>query len=128
MFAKPHNPISLHPPFSVYNHGMEVSRAERWLHLSGQVGVKRDGSVPPSAEGQMEECWKNIFATLRSANMAKGNLIKVTGFLTRRDDVSLFRQIRDRQMERHVMASTLIVVAALADPDWLVEIEAIAAA
>ncbi len=50
MIAKPHNPPSLHPPFSVYSLGMEVSGAERWLHLSGQVGVKKDGSVPSGAE------------------------------------------------------------------------------
>ncbi len=51
MIAKPHNPPSLHPPFSAYSLGMEVSGAERWLHLSDQVGVKKDGSLPPGAEG-----------------------------------------------------------------------------
>ena len=64
MIAKPHNPESLHPPFSAYSLAMEVSGAERWLHLSGQVGVKKDGSTPPGAEGQMEECWAKIFAIL----------------------------------------------------------------
>ncbi len=128
MIAKPHNPPSLHPPFSVYSLGMEVSGAERWLHLSGQVGVKKDGSVPPGAEGQMEECWAKIFAILDSAGMEKGNLIKVTGFLTRPDDIGPFRQVRDRLMEGHAPASTLVIVAGLANPDWLVEIEAVAAA
>ncbi len=85
MIAKPHNPPSLHLPFSAYSLGMEVSGAERWLHLSGQVGVKKDGSVPAGTEGQMEECWAKIFAILDSAGMEKGNLIKVTGFLTRPD-------------------------------------------
>ncbi len=128
MIAKPHNPPSLHPPFSVYSLAMEVSGAERWLHLSGQVGVKKDGSVPPGAEGQMEECWAKIFAILDSAGMEKGNLIKLTGFLTRPDDIGLFRQVRDRLMEGHAPASTLVIVAGLANPDWLVEIEAVAAA
>jgi len=67
MIAKPHNPPSLHPPFSAYSLGMEVSGAERWLHLSGQVGVKKDGSVPPSAEGQMEECWTSFTASKQSS-------------------------------------------------------------
>ena len=128
MIAKPHNPPSLHPPFSAYSLGMEVSGAERWLYLSGQVGVKKDGSVPPSAEGQIEECWAKIFAILDSAGMEKENLIKVTGFLTRPDDIGLFRQVRDRLMEGHEPASTLVIVAGLANPDWLVEIEAVAAA
>ena len=127
MIAKPHNPPSLHPPFSAYSLGMEVSGVERWLYLSGQVGVKKDGSCPPGAEGQMEECWTKIFSILDSASMEKGNLIKVTGFLTRPEDIGLFRQVRDRLMEGHEPASTLVIVAGLANPDWLVEIEAVAA-
>ena len=128
MIAKTHNPPSLHPPFSAYSLGMEVSGVERWLHLSGQVGVKKDGSVPPGAEGQMEECWAKIFAILESAGMDRGNMIKVTGFVTRPENIGLFRQVRDRLLEGHEPASTLVVVAGLANPDWLVEIEATAAA
>ena len=128
MIAKPHNPPSLHPPSSAYSLGMGVSSAERWLHFSGQVGVKKNGSFPPGAEGQMEECWAKIFTILDFAGMEKGNLIKVTGFLTRSDDIGLFRQVRDRLMEGHEPASTLVIVAGLANPDWLVEIEAVAAA
>jgi enamine deaminase RidA (YjgF/YER057c/UK114 family) len=60
--------------------------------------------------------------------MEKGNLIKVTGVLTRSDDIGLFRQVRDRLMEGHEPASTLVIVAGSANPDWLVEIEAVAAA
>ncbi|NQU57280.1 MAG: RidA family protein [Rhodospirillales bacterium] len=128
MIAKAHNPPSLHPPFSAYSLGMEVSGAERWLHLSGQVGVRKDGSIPPDAEGQMEECWAKIFAILDAAGMEKANMIKVTGYVTRSDDIGLFRQVRDRLMEGHEPASTLVVVAGLANPDWIVEIEAVAAA
>ncbi|MEE8351319.1 MAG: RidA family protein [Rhodospirillales bacterium] len=128
MIAKAHNPSSLHPPFSAYSLGMEVSGAERWLHLSGQVGVRKDGSIPPDAEGQMEECWAKIFAILDAAGMKKENMIKITGYVTRSDDIGLFRQVRDRLMEGHEPASTLVVVAGLANPDWIVEIEAVAAA
>lgn len=60
--------------------------------------------------------------------MKKANMIKVTGYVTRPDDIGLFRQVRDRLMEGHEPASTLVVVAGLANPDWIVEIEAIAAA
>ncbi len=128
MIAKAHNPSSLHPPFSAYSLGMEVSGAERWLHLSGQVGVRKDGSIPPDAEGQMEECWAKIFAILDAAGMKNTNMIKITGYVTRSDDIGLFRQVRDRLMEGHEPASTLVVVAGLANPDWIVEIEAVAAA
>ena len=128
MIAKPHNPPSLHPPFSNYSLAMEVSGAERWLHLSGQVGVKKDGSTPPGAEQQMEECWAKIFTLLESAGMGKGNMVKVTGYVTSPQDVGLFRQVRGRLMEGFEPASTLVIVAGLANPDWLVEIEGTAAA
>ncbi len=96
--------------------------------MAGQVGVKKDGSFPPGAEEQMEEYWAKIFTILESADMDKGNMIKVTGFVTRPEDIGLFRQVRDRLMDGFEPASTLFIVAGLANPGWLVEIEAIAAA
>ena len=49
-------------------------------------------------------------------------------FLTRSEDIGLYREVRDRMLAGATPASTLLVVAALADPGWLVEIEAVAAA
>ncbi|MFQ5765696.1 MAG: RidA family protein [Rhodospirillales bacterium] len=125
---KPHKPDTLHPPFSAYSPGMEADGAKRWLMISGQVGVAKDGAVAAGAEAQMAECWAHILEILASAGMAKENLVKVTGYLTDAADVGLFRDARDRVLDGHEPASTLVVVAALANPDWMVEIEAVAAA
>ena len=76
----------------------------------------------------MEECWRRIIALLDDAGMDKGNLVKITVFLTRGEDVGLYREIRDKYLDGHVAASTLLIVSGLADPSLLVEIEAIAAA
>ena len=57
-----------------------------------------------------------------------GDLVKVTVFLTRAEDTPLYRQVRDRMLEGAEPASTLLIVKGLASPDFLVEIEAIAAA
>lgn len=122
-----HKPKTLHPPFSAYSPGVEAT-AERWLHISGQVGVRKDGSVVDGAEAQMEECWNHIFEILKSAKMEPRNLVKITGFVTRPQDVGIFRKVRDRLLDGHQPASTLIIVAGLANPAWLVEIEAVAAA
>ena len=102
--------------------------AKRWLHISGQIGVDKAGRVAAGAEAQMRECWHHIFEILKSAGMTKRNLVKITGYVTDPTDVSAFRQVRDGLLEGHEPASTLVVVAALAHPDWRVEIEAIAAA
>jgi enamine deaminase RidA (YjgF/YER057c/UK114 family) len=123
----PHNPDTLHPPFSAYSASVEA-QAQRWLHISGQVGVRKDGKLAGDAPAQMAECWAHIFAILKSAKMAKRNLVKITGYVTDPKDVGAFRQVRDRMLDGHQPASTLVVVAALAHPDWRVEIEAVAAA
>lgn len=124
---KPHKPDTLHPPFSAYSPGMEAT-AGRWLHISGQVGVDKAGRVAAGADAQMAECWHHIFEILKSAGMDKRNLVKITAYLTDPADVAAFRQVRDGLLDGHAPASTLVVVAALANPAWKVEIEAVAAA
>ena len=123
-----HSPESIARPFSDYAHGVEVPGGARWLHISGQVGVKPDGALAEGAEAQMEQAWRNLLAILAEAGMGPENLVKMTSLLTRREDVVLFRQVRQRLLVGAPIASTMMIVAGLAHPDWLVEIEAIAAA
>lgn len=123
-----HQPESIAPPFSRYSHGIETGAAGRWLHVSGQVGIDAQGRLAATAAGQMEQAWHNIFAVLASAEMTPENLVKITAFLTRREDLGTFREVRDRLVTVAKPASSLVLVAGLADPAWLVEIEAVAAA
>ncbi|MHA1151229.1 MAG: RidA family protein [Alphaproteobacteria bacterium] len=127
MLAK-HNPNTIAAAFSSYSLAVEVPAQARWLHLSGQVGVAPDGGLAQGPEAQMETAFRNILAILNSAGMGPHDLVRVTVFLTRREDVGLYRQVRDRMLAGATPASTLLVVSGLADPGWLVEIEAIAAA
>jgi len=59
--------------------------------------------------------------------MSKEDIVKVTAYVTDEALAASYREIRDRNMEGTLSASTLLVVSALAHPDWVVEIEAIAA-
>jgi enamine deaminase RidA (YjgF/YER057c/UK114 family) len=126
--VKHHNPSTVAPPFSSYSHGVEAAAGARWLHISGQIGVRPDGSLAPGAEAQMEQAWRNVFAILDAAGMSRRDLVKTTIFLTAQGDVGLARQVRERMLEGAAPASTLIFVAGLARPEWVVEIEAISAA
>ena len=126
MLAK-HNPNTIAAAFSSYSLGIEAPAQARWLHVSGQIGVAPDGVLAPGVEAQMETAFRNLLAILNSAGMGPHDLVKVTVFLTRREDVGLYREVRDRMLAGATPASTLLVVAALADPGWRVEIEAIAA-
>jgi len=117
------NPDGIAPPASNYSHGVVVPAAARRLVISGQVGVNPDGSLADGLEAQMERCWLNLFAVLAAAGMTKRDLVKITVFVTRDDATARYRLIRDRMLEGHAPAASYLVVAGLASPMFLVEIE-----
>ncbi|MBN9219510.1 MAG: RidA family protein [Mesorhizobium sp.] len=122
-----HNPATIAPPFSCYSHGASASDNARWLHVSGQVGVTPDGIVPDEPKRQIELAWDNLEAVLADAGMSVTDLVKVDGFITRPDLVAIYRQERERRFAGHAAATTMVIVAGLAEPNLLVEIQAIAA-
>jgi enamine deaminase RidA (YjgF/YER057c/UK114 family) len=123
-----HNPATVAPPFSRYSHGVEAPDNARWLVISGQVGVTAEGKVLDGAKAQIEQAWRNLLNVLQAAGMGPHDLVKVTIFLVDRAHLQLLRNTRDAMLEGAAPASTLLFVAGLASPDWLVEIEGIAAA
>lgn len=122
-----HSPATISAPASAYSHGVSAPANARWLHISGQIAINPDGTIVDGGEAQMQLCWERIFAILEDAGMNKENLVKVTAYLTDANLVGMYRDVRDRNMEGVLTASTLLVVSALAHPDWVVEIEAVAA-
>src|SRR3546814_16960152 len=112
---KEHTPSTGAPPFSRYGHGVEVDAA-RWLLISGQVGVDREGRLAEGADAQMDQAWRNILAILDDAGMDAGNLVKITAYLTRRDDLKAFREMRDRPTPDGTTASNLLIVSRHTDP------------
>jgi 2-iminobutanoate/2-iminopropanoate deaminase len=121
------NPADVAPPGGSYSHSIEVQPNARWLYVSGQVGVAPDGSLPNDLAGQATNCWNNIRANLAAAGMEMSDLVKITVFLTREADVVAYREVRDRILREPFPASTLVVVSRLVRPEWLIEIEAVAA-
>lgn len=122
-----YNPPTVAAPASTYSHGIEVKPNARWLHISGQVGVLPDGKVAADFKAQAEACWTNIANILKAAGMGMEDLVKITTFIRNPADVAALRTVRDKFIGTARPASTLVVVAALASPDWLVEVEAVAA-
>ena len=124
---KLHNPGTVAPPFGRYSNGVEVREGARWLHVSGQVGVDLKGGLPGDFEGQAGNAWRNVIAVVEAAGMRVEDLVKITVYITRPGDVAAYRAVRDRVIGEARPASTLVVVSGLADPRWLIEIEAVAA-
>ena len=117
------NPDTVAPPASDYSHGVLVSAGGRRLIVAGQIGLNPDGSLAEGLEAQMERCWLNLFAVLEAAGMSKRDLVKYTVYVTRPDATASYRAIRDCMLEGHAPPATYLVVAGLAGPDLLVEIE-----
>lgn len=121
------NPAGVHKPGSPYSHAALVTGAGRRLVISGQIGMAPDGTVPATAGAQMDQALANIGTILAAHGMAATNLVKMTVFLLSTADIGDWRRRRDGLLQGHQPASTLLVVSALADPRFLVEIEAEAA-
>jgi 2-iminobutanoate/2-iminopropanoate deaminase len=121
------NPPAVRAPTG-YTHGMLLQGVERRLVISGQVGVAQDGTVPSTGEGQIAQVFANLRAVLAANDMAITNLVKTTVFLTDRSLLASFRAARDAVYAGHAPCSTLLFVAGLADPRFMVEIEAEAVA
>jgi enamine deaminase RidA (YjgF/YER057c/UK114 family) len=124
--ARPLNPGDIAQPVGLYSQGMLTSGAGRTLHVSGQVGLRPDGQLAGGFEAQAQAAWNNVVAVLAAAGMGPGDLMKVTTYLTDPAHLPLFAPVRARFLGDARPASTLVIVRALARPEWLVEVEAIA--
>jgi 2-iminobutanoate/2-iminopropanoate deaminase len=123
---KIHNPPTV-APGTGYSHGIELPPQARLLYLAGQLGVTAEGKLAPDIREQATQAWRNLGAVLQAAGMGYENLVKLTHFLVRREDIAVYREVRAQFLGKHAPASTLLVISALARPDALIEVEAIAA-
>jgi len=124
---KAHNPSTVVKPQSSYNQAVEVAPNARWLHIAGQLGFDADGKLRDGTAAQAKQAWANILNLLEAAGMGPEDLVKITTFIIDPSDVSLVRTARERALGAVRPASTLLVVQALASPEYRIEIEAVAA-
>jgi enamine deaminase RidA (YjgF/YER057c/UK114 family) len=124
---KIHNPATIADPIGTYSHGVEVPPNARWLYIAGQVGMRKDGAVPPTVEAQTEVAWQNIVAILAAAGMKVTDVVKITQFLVNLEDFPKYAATRAKFLAGHRPASTGLVIRSLVRPEWLVEVEAVAA-
>ena len=118
------NPPDVHQPLGSYSHQIEVRGNERLLVISGQVGMREDGTVPDDMLEQIDAAFENIFHNLRAAGMDVTDLIKITYYLVGEVDTEKRRQVVLAKLQGHQPCSTLLYVAGLASPVYKVEIDA----
>jgi 2-iminobutanoate/2-iminopropanoate deaminase len=118
------NPAAVHPPVASYVHQIEISGPERMLVLSGQLGRGLDGSVPEDAIEQIDLALQNLLLNLEAAHMQLSDLVKVTFYLVGEMDPARRRAVIAARLGEHLPCMTLLYVAALATPQYKVEIDA----
>lgn len=120
-------PTSIHPPFARYAHGIEVPAGARLVFCSGQLGIGADGTIPPDVEGQAALCFEAIAAILSEIGMGLEDIVRINAYVTGREHLAGYMAVRDRFIAAPPPASTLMIVSGFARPDFVVEVEAVAA-
>jgi enamine deaminase RidA (YjgF/YER057c/UK114 family) len=118
------NPPDVHRPVGSYSHQIEIKGSERLLVISGQVGMREDGTVPEDPYEQIDITFENIFRNLRAAGMDVKDLVKITYYLVGEIDTTKRREIVLSKLQGHQPCSTLLYVAGLASSVYKVEIDA----
>ena len=122
------NPKKSHNPVGAYSHSVRIPRDSDILMIAGQVGVDAKGKLQDGIRRQAEQAFRNVIAALRANKMAKGDLVKLTIFLTDPRHIDAYRTARKKVIGDDTLpASTLVIVDGLASPDMLIEVEGMAA-
>jgi 2-iminobutanoate/2-iminopropanoate deaminase len=120
------NPRDVHAPVGPYSHTAVVPSGTELVLISGQVGMRPDGSVPGSFAEQAELTFQNLGACLAAHGLGPEAVVKLGVFVVPGQDFQVLRAARERYFGAHRPTSTSVYVPQLASPALLLEIEAIA--
>jgi 2-iminobutanoate/2-iminopropanoate deaminase len=111
-----------------YSQAIKVTGAQTILFLAGQVAYDKDGSVkhPGDFTGQARAAFAAVKALVEAGGGRLDNVVKITTYVTNARYRPEFRAIREEVFGVKGPASTMVEVSALAHPDYLIEVEAIA--
>jgi 2-iminobutanoate/2-iminopropanoate deaminase len=115
------SPPSISRPFARYSHGIAVPAGYRLVVTSGQLGIGADAQVPADCEAQAQLCFAEDRMTI-------ADVVRLNAYVTGREHMAGYMRVRDRQFPGTPPASTLMIVSGFTRPEFVVEIEAIAAA
>ncbi|KMN45662.1 RidA family protein [Bacillus sp. LK2] len=121
---KSRNPETVHKPVASYVHQIEVTGPNKWLTLSGQLGMEIDGMIPEDPLEQLQLALDNIRRNLVAANMNVEDLTKMVFYLVGDFNADKRRKIIGDFLGEHLPCTTMIYVVALAAPVFKVEVDA----
>lgn len=124
------SPSVVAKPLGAYSH---VSKGAGLLHIAGQVGVDRHGTVVgDDVASQTRQAYRNIETLLSSESLSPSAILKFTTYLIDEGDIAAFYSARNELFPELFPGggyppNTLLVVRRLVRPEFRVEIEAVAA-
>jgi 2-iminobutanoate/2-iminopropanoate deaminase len=124
---KPLSPTTIHPPFSAYSNGVELPAGQRLVFCSGQLGISKNAEIPATVGEQAELAFDNIAAILADAGMTLEHVVRINAFVTSREHLRAYMDVRNKRFGHPLPASTLMIVSGFARPEFFVEIEVVAA-
>ena len=126
------NPAGLAKPPATYSH-IAQAKTSQVVFIAGQVPTDAAGNVVGKGdiEAQSVQVYANIHTALRAVGADWTNVVQFTSFLTRAEDSAAFRAWRNREFPKMFPGgsppNTLLIISRLADPDYLLEVQTIAA-
>ena len=125
---KRHNPATVVEAFGGgYSQALEIQPGARLMFTAGQVGMAPDGTTADGFAAQADQTWANVLALLAEGGMGVDDIVKITGYIVGHENFPAYAAARKKALGGVRPASTAIIVPALALPEWLIEIEAVAA-
>jgi 2-iminobutanoate/2-iminopropanoate deaminase len=119
--------IGVASQIGAYSDALEGGANLRWLMTSGTPGLSLTGELPGDISGQAELAWEHIGRMLDRAGMTVNDIVKVTQYLTHAEDIPDYAKVRTRFLAGVRPASMLLVIPQLVRPEFLVEVEVVAA-
>jgi 2-iminobutanoate/2-iminopropanoate deaminase len=119
--------IGIASQIGTYSDAIETGPVLRWLLTSGTPGLSTTGNLPKDITGQAELAWEHVVRILERAGMMIADVVKITQYLTRADDIPAYGKVRSRFLGDARPASMLVVIPQLVRPEFLIEIEIVAA-
>jgi 2-iminobutanoate/2-iminopropanoate deaminase len=127
------NPDGLAKPAGTYTH-IAHAKTQEVVFIAGQVPMNAAGATVGKGdfEAQCAQVYANIHIALRAVGADWKNVVQFTSYLTRSEDAAAFRAYRGREFPKMFPGgayppNTLLIISRLADPDYLLEVQTVAA-
>lgn len=128
--ARLSSPPTMHKP-NGYSHMAEIAGG-KLVYIAGQVALNKDGQLVGKEDfaAQLQQVFENLDEALKSAGGSFADVVKLNYFCVKpvdKSQLAVVRSTRDRYVNTQAPpVSTFVFVSSLVNPDWLIEVEAVA--